>query len=77
MFEDLVQDTETVINEFELKFDVGGSATTPRLEFQIDRCHLEIPSHSIDDVISLETNFHGLGSSIGEADEITLKYVGS
>ena len=77
LFEDLVQDTETVINEFELKFDVGGSATTPRLEFQIDRCHLEIPSHSIDDVISLETNFHGLGSSIGEADEITLKYVGS
>ena len=73
----MVQDTETVINEFELKFDVGGSATTPRLEFQIDRCHLEIPSHSIDDVISLETNFHGLGSSIGEADEITQKYVGS
>jgi len=77
LFEDLVQDTETVINEFELKFDVGGTASTPRLEFQIDRCHLEIPSHSIDDVISLETNFHGLGSSIGEADEITLKYVGS
>ena len=76
LFEDLVQDTETVINEFELKFDVGGTAGTPRLEFQIDRCHLEIPSHSIDDVISLETNFHGLGSSIGEADEITLKYVG-
>lgn len=77
LFEDLVQDTETVINEFELKFDVGGSSTTPRLEFQIDRCHLEIPVHSIDDVISLETNFHGLGSSIGEADEITLKYVGA
>ena len=77
LFEDLVKDTETVVNEFELKFDVGGSAATPRLEFSIDRCHLEIPSHSIDDVISLETNFHGLGSSIGEADEITLKYVGS
>ena len=76
LFEDLVQDVTTVINEFELKFDVGGTASTPRLEFQIDRCHLEIPSHSIDDVISLETNFHGLGSNIGEADEITLKYVG-
>ena len=77
LFEDLVQDTETVINEFELKFDVGGTTGTPRLEFAIDRCHLEIPSHSIDDVISLETNFHGLGSSIGEADEITIKYVGA
>jgi len=76
LFEDLVQDVTTVINEFELKFDVGGTASTPRLEFSIDRCHLEIPSHSIDDVISLETNFHGLGSNIGEADEITLKYVG-
>jgi len=77
LFEDLVQDTETVINEFELKFDVGGTTGTPRLEFAIDRCHLEIPSHAIDDVISLETNFHGLGSSIGEADEITIKYVGA
>ena len=77
MFEDLVLDTTTVINEFELKFDVGCTASTPRLEFAIYRCHLEIPSHSIDDVISLETNFHGLGSSIGAADEITLKYVGN
>ena len=76
LFEDLIQDVTTVINEFELKFDVGGTSSTPRLEFQIDRCHLEIPSHSIDDVISLETNFHGLGSSIGEADEMILKYVG-
>ena len=76
LFEDLVQDTETVINEFELQFNVGGTGATPGLEFKIDRCHLEIPSHSIDDVISLETNFHGLGSSIGEADEIVLKYRG-
>ncbi len=76
LFEDLVSDVETVINEFELKFDIGGTTGTPRLSFQLDRCHLEIPSHSIEDVISLETNFHGLGSNIGEADEITLQYVG-
>ena len=35
-------------------------------------CHLEVPTHSIDDVISLETNFHALPSTIGGTNEITL-----
>ena len=42
----------------------------------IPTAHLEIPSHAIEDVISLETNFHGLGTGVGEGDEITLKYTG-
>lgn len=76
LFEDLVGDTTTVVNNFSLKFAVGGNTGTPRLEFQLDQAHIEIPTHSIEDVISLETNFHGLGSSIGEADEMLLTYVG-
>ena len=39
--------------------------------------HFEIPSHSIDDVIAVETNFHGLPSTIGETDEVALTYVGA
>ena len=74
LFEDLVGDINTIVNKFALTFDVGGKTGTPRLQFNMPLCHLEIPSHSIDDVISLETNFHGLGSTIGEADEVNLKY---
>jgi len=77
LFEDLVGDINTVINKFALTFDVGGKTGTPRLQFNMPLCHLEIPSHSIEDVISLETNFHALGSTIGESDEVTLKYFAS
>jgi hypothetical protein len=75
LFDNLVTDNKTVVNEFEMSFDIGGTST-PRLEVSMGKAHVEIPTHSIADVISLETNFHGLGSGIGEADEVTLTYVG-
>jgi hypothetical protein len=77
LFNHLVNDRTSVVNEFELNFSVGGSDTTqPRVQFIIPRAHLEIPTHSVEDVISLEANFASQGSSIGEADEFTLKYFG-
>ena len=36
--------------------------------------HIEIPTHSIDDVISLETNFQALPSAIDDTDEVVLTY---
>lgn len=77
LFADLVSDTNTVINKFAITLQVGGTDTTkPRFEVSMPTAHLEIPSHSIEDVISLETNFHGLGSGVSEGDEVTLKYIG-
>lgn len=76
LFADLVADNTTVINKFAITLDVGGSAGTPRFTLNLPTAHLEVPSHSIEDVISLETNFHGLGTTVGEGDEITLQYVG-
>ena len=77
MFADLVSDVNTVINKFAITLQVGGTdSTKPRFTIELPTAHLEIPSHSVEDVISLETNFHGLGTGVGEADEITLKYIG-
>jgi hypothetical protein len=77
LFQDLVSDINTVINKFAITLQVGGTdATKPRFEINLPAAHFEIPSHSIEDVISLETSFHGLGSGVGEGDEITLKYIG-
>ena len=77
LFADLVSDTNTVINKFAITLQVGGTDTTkPRFEISMPTAHLEIPSHSIEDVISLETNFHGLGTGVSEGDEVTLKYIG-
>ena len=77
LFADLVSDISTVINKFAITLQVGGTDTTkPRFEISLPTAHFEIPSHSIEDVISLETNFHGLGSGVGEGDEATIKYIG-
>ena len=77
LFADLVADINTVINKFAITLQVGGTDTTkPRFQIDMPTAHFEIPSHSIEDVISLETNFHGLGSGVSEGDEVTLKYIG-
>ena len=67
-----------VNNDFSLVLNVGGTDTTkPRFKVNMPTCHLEIPTHSIEDVISFETNFHALGSNISAADEIDLTYFGA
>lgn len=76
LFEKLIEGTSTVTNEFNLQFKIGGSAT-PRLEFNMPSCHLEVPTHSMDDVVSLEVTFHALGSDIDSTDELAIKYVGA
>jgi hypothetical protein len=76
LFENIIEDQTTITNDFTLLFKVGGTSS-PRMEVNLATCHLEVPSHSIEDVISLETNFHALPSTIEGTDEITLKYVGA
>lgn len=63
LFEDLIESTSVITNSFDLDFTIGGS-TAPKVLIELPRCHLEVPTHSIDDVISLETNFHALPASI-------------
>lgn len=77
LFENIIEGTTTITNNFDLTFKVGGASGTPRLELAMTDCHLEVPTHSIDDVISLETNFHALPSTIDGTDELTIKYVGA
>ena len=76
LFEDIIESTDVITNDFGLTFKVGGTSS-PRIELAMAQCHLEVPSHSIEDVISLETNFHALPSSIDGTDELTIKYVGA
>ena len=84
-FEDLtgaVQRQE-VNNDFGLTFLIGGGSaitdaglTDPGLHVNFPHCHVSIPTHSIEDVITLETTFMALPSSIGGADEVSMKYKG-
>jgi hypothetical protein len=80
LFEDLAGSTSVITNDFTLVFDIGGVAAgtpiAPHMQVTLPKCHLEIPSHSIEDVISLETTFHALPGSITAADEATIVYKG-
>lgn len=72
-FEDLRSITDVVTNSFALTFKIGGASGTG-LELACGTAHIEIPTHSIEDVISLETNFQALPSTIDETDELVLTY---
>lgn len=71
---DLSALTDVVTHNFNLTFSVGGSANFPRLQFTFPKAHVEIPTFSVEDVISLETTFTGLGTSLDTADEATVTY---
>ena len=73
LFEDLRSLTTVVTNSFALVFSIGGS-TGNRLELNCATAHLEIPTHSIEDVISLETSFMALPQTIDDTDEVVLTY---
>jgi len=65
-----------VVNKFKVTMAIGGTAATanttdPALELIFPTAHIEVPTHSIEDVISLETNFTALPTDFGSADEIT------
>ena len=75
LWEDLKSITSVVTNSFALVFKIGGTTgNTARLEVSMPTCHLEIPTHSIEDVISVETSFNALPSTIDGTNEVTLKY---
>lgn len=76
LFEDIISATSVVTNEFTLEFSIGG-ASAPKVEIALPQCHLEVPVHGIEDVISLDTTFHALPSSVDATDEATITYTGT
>ncbi len=77
-FNDLVS-TEAmskVVNKFKVTMHIGGStatgnATDPALKIEFPTAHIEVPTHQVEDVISMETNFQALPTDFGTANEIT------
>jgi hypothetical protein len=81
LFADIIGATTTVTNSFDLDFFVGGETgssdlTPPGMKVSFPTAHIELPVHSIEDVVSLETTFHALPSAIGTPDEFDLTIEG-
>ena len=72
-YDDLRGISSVTTNSFGVYMHIGGTAGR-FLRVNLPQCHLEIPTHAVDDLISVETNFMALPSTIDAADEITLVY---
>jgi hypothetical protein len=66
LLEDLHEATNTITNSFDMTFSIGG-ASTPKVSVALPNCHLELPTHSIEDVISVDVNFHALPGDLSSA----------
>ena len=79
LLEDLHEATDIITNSFALTFSIGGSSGN-RVAVALPKAHLELPTHSIEDVISVDVNFHGLPTDLSNAtasssaNEISLTY---
>ena len=76
LFKDLTsaEAKTTITNSFNLAFAIGGSTTTPSVTVNLPQCHIDIPTHSIEDVIAVETTFSALSTDMDTADEATVVY---
>ena len=77
LFADLVSDTTTVRNTFDMAVNVGGeTASTPRIAFDLPTAHLEVPTINVEDLLTLEVTFHGqvANGNVDSTDEATIVY---
>ena len=80
LFENIQEARGVITNCFDLNFSIGGSGNTPRCNVQCGQAHLELPAHSLDDVISVDVNFHGLPGDLSATgatatNEVSVTYV--
>lgn len=81
LFEDIIESTDVITNDFNLVFKIGGTST-PNVAITLPNCHLEVPSHTMEDIISLDVNFHALPASVdpgstGSNYEAEIVYTGA
>tara|TARA_B110000495_G_scaffold169323_1_gene156612 strand:- start:68 stop:595 length:528 start_codon:yes stop_codon:yes gene_type:complete len=75
-FDDMSALTTVTSNKFDLTFAIGGGTGTPRMEIHCPQAHVDIPTHAIEDLISIETTFNALPSTLDVADDADITYVG-
>ena len=83
LFERLQESRGVITNAFNLNFSIGGSGNTPRCNVAVPKAHLELPTHSFEDVVSVDVAFHGLptdlssGTAGNATNEVKVTYVGA
>lgn len=76
LFADLVADTSTVRNVFDMSVNIGGTASGPRVAFDLPTAHLEVPVINVEDLLTLDVTFHGQvqDGNVDSTNEATIIY---
>lgn len=75
LLSDMVSATSVVTHNFSMTLAMGGITNTPRVELFMPHAHLVIPAINVEDVVSVDIGFSGLGQDISQKDEIEIKYI--
>ena len=69
---------DVITHDFDMTFKIGGSTGTPRVEFRMPQSHVEVPTHSVEDVISLDSAFTSIQSDLesNTPDDLTIESYG-
>ena len=59
LLKDLIEDSTTIRNVFDLSIYVGGQSSQPSIRYHLPTAHLEIPNTTVEDILSVDVNFHG------------------
>ena len=73
LLDDLVGATTETTNSHTLTVNLGGTSA-PYVTFDMQTAHLSIPNPDVQDVISLNIDFHGLDSDIDQTDGLVVTY---
>mgnify|MGYP000863621772 CR=1 FL=1 len=74
---DLASATNLVSNVFDMSLFMGGaSSAVPVVEFSIPRAHMQVPTIETGDLISTSVEFSAHGTTLTDADEMTIVYKG-
>ena len=90
---DLAGATDLVTNSFDMRLFMGvadgvpgraggaarasGDFTAPGVEFNMPKCHLQVPTIETGDLISTTVEFAAHGTDLLTGDELSVKYLGS
>lgn len=76
LFANLLADTTTIRNSFDLSINIGGETSGPRLYLDMPTAHLEIPAIGVEDLLTLDIAFHALpgNGDLDQTNEATIAY---
>jgi len=75
LLQDLLDSKDQTVNCYYLEIDIGGcDLSGPRLVLVVPFANIVLPTINVQDILSTDINFTGLGSDLSQANELYVRY---